>query len=105
MPLSIVTAGLSMGKHEAREVACLAGAWKQRAQERKVARGRHACLPLVRPFFFAPTFGQAPATQATKEGSAQCKGIWIPESGNFACRIRNTGLWNPKYNSRTPESL
>ena len=35
MPLSIVTAGLSMGKHWAKEVACLAGAWKQRAQERK----------------------------------------------------------------------
>ena len=113
MPLSIVTAGLSMGKHWAKEVACLAGAWKQRAQEtniaefnmsaRKKGRARETRVsPSRAPVLFCDHFFQAPATQATKEGSAQCKEIWIPETGNFACRIRNTGLWNPKYSSTTP---
>ena len=42
-------------------------------------------------------------------------GIWILESGafllvgseirgNFACGIRNLGLWNLEYSSRNPES-
>ena len=61
--------------------------------------------PSRAPVLFCAHFFQAPAKQATKEGSAQCKGTWIPESGNFDCRIRNTWLWNPKYRLRTPESL
>ena len=104
MPLSIVTTGLSMGKHEAREVACLAGAWKQRAQERKVARGRHACLPLVRPFFFAPTFSkrlprrlQRKGVPNIRESGFRNREILLVGAGILGFGIQNTaqGLRNP----------
>lgn len=104
MPLSIVAAGLSMGKHWAKEVACLAGAWKQRAQERKVARGRHACLPLVRPFLFALTSAkrllrrlQRKGVLNLRESGFRNRGILLVGSGILVFGIRNTaqGLRNP----------
>ena len=104
MPLSIVTAGLSMGKHGTKEVACLAGAWKQQAQERKVARGRHACFPLVRPFLFAPTSSkrllrrlQRKGVPNVRESGFWNRGILLVGSGILGSGIRNTaqGLRNP----------
>ena len=104
MPLSIVAAGLSMGKHWAKEVACLAGAWKQRAQERKVARGRHACLPLVRSFLFALTSAkrllrrlQRKGVLNLRESGFRNRGILLVGSGILVFGIRNTaqGLRNP----------
>ena len=119
MPLSIVAAGLSMGKHWAKEVACLAGAWKQRAQERKVARGRHACLPLVRPFLFALTSAkrllhrlQRKGVPNLRESGFRNRGILLVGSGILVFGIRNTaqGLRNPfndyiKNSSSTDKEL
>ena len=53
--------------------------------------------------------------QALRAPRTPCKGIWIPESGNFllvesgmrelfACGIRNLGPRNPNYSSRNQES-
>ena len=93
--------GQALGKESrlpSRRLEAAGARKKGRARETRVSSSRA-------PVPFCAYFCQAPAMQATKEGSAQFKGIWIPESGNFACRIRNTCLWNPKYSPRTPESL
>ena len=57
----------------------------------------------------------AHAVSLQRVAIAPCKGLRIPKSGkfllvetviqeNFACRIRNHGLWNSEYSLRNPES-
>ena len=57
----------------------------------------------------------AHAVSLQRVAIALCKGLRIPKSGkfllvetvfkeNFACRIRNHGLWNSEYSLRNPES-
>ena len=73
-------------------------------EEERGARGRHACLPLVRPFFLTPKYfhKKAPSTQATSISaeSSRCFGGGLRKIYILSMRLLTTPFCHSKMSRR-----